>query len=55
MDDNEKYFVKQCKGMSAIEILNWYRNFYHAENHGTERRIVSDAINEIIVKIGGSQ
>ena len=32
----------------SVEILNWYRNLYHAENENTERGIMARAINDIL-------
>ena len=34
--------------MSATEILNYYRNLYYTESMTTERRIVAEAINEVL-------
>lgn len=34
--------------MSATEILNYYRNLYYTEPMTTERRIVAEAINEVL-------
>ena len=31
-----------------VEILNWYRNLYYAENENTERGIMARAINDIL-------
>lgn len=34
--------------MSATEILNYYRNLYYTEPMTTERRVVAEAINEVL-------
>ena len=40
-------FAKETTGMTAEEILNYYRNLYYKESSNTERGIVANAINEI--------
>ena len=35
--------------MTSKEILNWYRNLYHAENSNTEHGIVAMAINDMFL------
>ena len=39
-------FAEATKEMSAIEILNYYRNLYYAEPQVTERGIIANAIND---------
>jgi hypothetical protein len=54
MDVLEQHFINNCKyreNLAAIEILNWYRNFYHAEDVGTERRIMAEAINTLFMEL----
>lgn len=46
----ENHFVRSCKGLSVLEKLNWYRNFYHAEPEGTERRIIAETINDLFMQ-----
>lgn len=41
-------FAKATKNLSAVEILNYYRNLYYAEPQVTERGIVANAINDIL-------
>ena len=33
------------------DILNWYRNLYHAENDNTERGIMARAINDMFAEL----
>lgn len=40
-------FAKETKEMTEKEILNFYRNLYHAEPQTTERGIVANAINTL--------
>lgn len=40
-------FVEKTSDMTAIEILDYYRNLYYAEPQITERGIIANAINEI--------
>ena len=37
--------------MTPIEILNWYRNFYHTENNNTEQGTMVNAINDIFMRL----
>lgn len=37
------------KDDSYMDILNWYRNLYHAENPNTERGIMANAINDLFM------
>lgn len=37
--------------MTPIEILNWYRNFYHLESNNTEQGIMVNAINDIFMRL----
>jgi hypothetical protein len=39
-------FELDTEGMTAAEILNYYRNLYHAESMATERGILANAIND---------
>ena len=43
-------FVEEVKSnnLSAIEILNFYRNLYHTENETTEQGIIAKALNEVL-------
>lgn len=53
MDNLEKMFLESIKDIvnnNSIEILNFYRNFYHAQGESTERGIVAWAINDILPK-----
>lgn len=38
------------EGMTSLEILNHYRNLYHAEGN-TERGIIANALNDILPKL----
>lgn len=52
-DKLEKYFVEEISlhnMKDPLEILNWYRNLYYKEASNTERGIVANAINDLIVK-----
>lgn len=40
-------FAEKTENMSAIEILNYYRNLYYDEPQVTERGIVANAINDM--------
>ncbi len=44
-------FAKDAENMSALEILNYYRNLYHADPSNTERGIVANAINDALTLI----
>lgn len=41
-------FAEKTIDMSAVEILNYYRNLYYAEPQVTERGIVANAINDVL-------
>ena len=41
-------FAEATKEMSAVEILNYYRNLYYTEPQVTERGIIANAINDYI-------
>ena len=41
-------FAEETLGMTAAEILNYYRNRYYAEPLVTERGIVANAINDVL-------
>ena len=43
---------KDYKNMSSKEILNAFRNKYHADGYSTEYGIVANAINEILPTLG---
>lgn len=47
------HFVEEVKSknLSAIEILNFYRNLNHAENDNTEQGIIARALNEVLHKM----
>ena len=44
-------FEKATEGMTAEEVLNYYRNLYHAEPQSTERGIVANALNDILPRM----
>ena len=44
-------FGKAVEGMTAEEVLNYYRNLYHAEPNSTEHGIVANALNEILPRM----
>ena len=44
-------FAEKTKDMTALEILNYYRNLYYAEPQVTERGIVANAINDVIADV----
>ena len=49
----ENSFVREVKEKNitdTLEILNWYRNLYHAEDNHTEHGIMAWAINDLFVK-----
>lgn len=46
----EELFVKTCKGMNSVDILNYYRNLYYTESVDTEKGILAWAINDILPK-----
>ena len=39
-------FAETTKDMTAVEILNYYRNLYYADPQVTERGIMANAIND---------
>lgn len=43
--------AKDYSGMSAMEILNFFRNKYHAEGSDSELGVVANAINELLPKL----
>ena len=43
-------FEEQTQNMSSNEILNTYRNLYCEEPDGSEKRIVANAINDVLPK-----
>lgn len=48
----ENTFVREVKEKNMtdpFEILNWYRNLYHAENNHTEWGIMAYAINDVFM------
>ena len=45
----DEYFIETTQDIKdPVEILNWYRNLYYAENENTERGIIARAINDIL-------
>ena len=45
----DESFIETAQDIKdPVEILNWYRNLYHAENENTERGIMARAINDIL-------
>jgi hypothetical protein len=44
-------FAETTKDMTAVEILNYYRNLYYAEPQVTERGIVANAINDFFADV----
>lgn len=44
-------FAETVKGMTVVEILNYYRNLYYAEPQVTERGIVANAINDYMMVV----
>lgn len=43
-------FKDTTKEMTSIEILNYYRNLFHAESLLTERGIIANALNDILTQ-----
>lgn len=43
------------KDDSYMDILNWYRNLYHAESTITERGIMANAINDLFMSLKDSE
>lgn len=41
-------WVLDYNGMTAVEKLNHYRNYYHTDGDNTEAGVIADAINEIL-------
>ena len=41
-------WVLDYAGMTAVEKLNHYRNYYHADGDNTEAGVIANAINEIL-------
>jgi hypothetical protein len=41
-------WVLDYKGMSAVEKLNYYRNYYYDDGDNTEAGVIANAINEIL-------
>lgn len=49
----ENTFVREVKEKNItdpLEILNWYRNLYHAEDNHTEHGIMAWTINDLFTK-----
>lgn len=44
-------FAKATEGMTAEDVLNYYRNLYHAEPLSTERGIIANALNDILPRM----
>lgn len=38
-----------------LEILNYYRNLYHTEPAGSERRIISECINKLFMELAKNE
>lgn len=50
----ENTFVREAKEKNITEpseILNWYRNLYHAEDNHTEHGIVAYAIDDFFANV----
>lgn len=41
-------WVLEYDGMTAVEKLNKYRNYYYTDGDNTEAGVIADAINEIL-------
>ena len=53
MMEYKNTFVKEVKENNItdpLDILNWYRNLYHAEGNHTEHGIMALAINDLFMK-----
>ena len=53
MMEYKNTFVKEVKENNMtdpLDILNWYRNLYHAEGNHTEHGIMALAINDLFMK-----
>lgn len=44
-------FEKATEGMTAEEVLNYYRNLYHGKPQSTEHGIVANALNDILSRM----
>ena len=44
-------FEEATEGMTAEEVLNYYRNLYHAEPQSTEHGVVAKALNDILPRM----
>ena len=44
-------FDEATKGMTAEEVLNYYRNLYHGEPQSTEHGVVAKALNDILPRM----
>lgn len=44
-------FEKAVEGMTAEEVLNYYRNLYHAEPQSTEHGIIANALNDVLPRM----
>jgi RNA polymerase subunit RPABC4/transcription elongation factor Spt4 len=44
-------FEKAVEGMTAEEVLNYYRNLYHAEPQSTEHGVIANALNDILPRM----
>ena len=52
MNESELFIEEvENNNMTPIEILNWYRNFYHTENNNTEQGAMVNAINDIFMRL----
>ena len=40
--------VLEYNGMTAVEKLNKYRNYYYTDGNNTEAGVIADAINEVL-------
>ena len=43
--------MKDYEGMTAQEILNFFRNKYYTEGNNTESGLVANALNEVLPKL----
>jgi hypothetical protein len=50
-DVSDYLFETATEGMSAGEVLNYYRNLYHAKPQSTEHGIVANALNDILPRM----
>lgn len=44
-------FAEATKGMTAEEVLDYYRNLYHAEPLSTEHGIIANTLNDILPRM----